>query len=346
MAFGFVSDTFGQNVETKPKAPTDRRVATASKAISTFTGNIDGTEPTSFEVDDSSCTIIEELEHYYETFDAIVTVTGDYDYTDVSITYDLDMQLTIYEDSYDPENVLDNCVTRMDDSGTVTLSAETQYVFVVQPLFDSSFNTGDWEFTMDGPGDVNEGLIPVELAGFTAQADGRDVVLTWQTLSETNNTGFAVEQRASSTTWRDVAFVDGAGTTTQRQTYRYEVRNVPYGPHAFRLRQVDIDGTATTTVPVEVDVRFADAYAVAAYPNPVTNGQNAIIDITARDGQRVSVSVYDMLGRRVTSLFDGEVTARNTERLTLPVRGMASGVYLVRVVGERFASTSRITVVR
>jgi hypothetical protein len=135
---------------------------TQAQVTSTFTGNIDGTEPESYEVDDSTCTIIETLFHYYETYEMYVTVSGAYDYTDLSIFYDLDMQLTVYTDSYDPSSVLTNCVTRYDDSGTFNLMAGQQYIFVVQSLFHDSFNTGDWEFEMVGPGSVIMGTVPVE----------------------------------------------------------------------------------------------------------------------------------------------------------------------------------------
>jgi hypothetical protein len=37
---------------------------------------------------------------------------------------------------------------------------------------------------------LDDGAIPVELAGFTAATDDADVLLSWRTLSETNNAGF------------------------------------------------------------------------------------------------------------------------------------------------------------
>jgi len=142
-------------------------IASASvqaQVTTTFSGNIDGSEPLSFEVDNSSCTVVEPLDHFYETFPAFVTSSGTYTYSDLSILFDLDMQLTIYTNSYDPTSVLTNCVTRMDDSGTVTLQAGQQYIFVVQNLFDGSpsdpFATGDWEFTMTGPGPITQGSAP------------------------------------------------------------------------------------------------------------------------------------------------------------------------------------------
>jgi hypothetical protein len=191
------------------------------------------------------------------------------------------------------------------------------------------------------------GTIPVELTGLTATATGEQAVtLTWQTATETNNAGFAVEQREGSGRWREVAFVGGAGTTTEAQTYRHTLANVPYGRHAFRLRQVDFDGTSAPSEAVEVAVELAGTYALAAYPNPVAGGQRATIDVTAREAQAVTVALYDVLGRRVAVLYDGEVAASETERVALPLRGLATGVYLVRAVGERFMATRRLTVVR
>jgi hypothetical protein len=195
-----------------------------------------------------------------------------------------------------------------------------------------------------------QGTIPVELTGLAAQADGQAVTLTWQTATETNNAGFAVEQREESGPdagrWREVAFVAGAGTTDAPQTYRRTLANVPYGAHAFRLRQVDFDGTATPSQEVEVTVELADAYALAAYPNPLPGSAEGTLDVTVREAQRVEAALYDVLGRRVAVLFDGEVAASDTERLTLSARGLASGVYVVRVVGERFSATRRVTIVR
>jgi hypothetical protein len=45
-------------------------------------------------------------------------------------------------------------------------------------------------------------------------------------------------------------------------------------------------------------------------------------------------------------LHDGAVPAQETLRLGVPMRGLASGVYVVRAAGERFTATRRLTVVR
>ena len=192
----------------------------------------------------------------------------------------------------------------------------------------------------------SDGALPVELASFTARADGPDAVLTWQTRSETNNAGFAVETRVEGNTWREVGFVGGAGTTTEARTYTFHAEQVGYGTHAFRLQQVDFDGTPTRSEAVEVTLGLEVPYAVAAYPNPVRPGAQATVDVAVRAAQDVTVAVYDVLGRRVRVLHDGPMAAQATTPLAFEAAGLASGVYLVRVTGERFSTTRRLTLVR
>jgi hypothetical protein len=83
--------------------------------------------------------------------------------------------------------------------------------------------------------------LPVELTSFEAQADGDAVVLRWTTLTETNNAGFEVEQRTDST-WTQVGFAEGFGTTTEPRAYVYRIEAVAPGLHGFRLKQIDYDG--------------------------------------------------------------------------------------------------------
>ena len=195
--------------------------------------------------------------------------------------------------------------------------------------------------------------LPVELTAFTATADGADAVLTWQTASETNNAGFHVEQRQPDgtsrqdvSTWKSLGFVEGAGTTTEPQDYRFRVRSAGYGEQAFRLRQVDTDGTESLSDVQTVRITPTEAVAVSAYPNPFGNGQPARITVTPREAQQVTVDVFDMLGRRVARLHDGRLNAGEATTLTLSGAQHASGVYFVRVVGEQFQTTTRLTLVR
>jgi len=175
--------------------------------------------------------------------------------------------------------------------------------------------------------------------------------LQWTTASETNNAGFYVQTQplsANSTitasAWTDLGFVEGKGTTNAAQSYQFETGEMQYGTHAFRLSQVDTDGTETTTDPVTVDVQLDRAYAVEApYPNPSSG--HATLPVTVRESQRVRVTLYDILGRRVATVHDQEMRGQDTQAIQLDTGRLASGTYFVRVQGDDFITTERMTVV-
>ena len=60
--------------------------------------------------------------------------------------------------------------------------------------------------------------------------------------------------------------------------------------------------------------------------------------------ERVRVSVHDALGRRLAEAFDGDVVGAVT--VAVDVSALATGLYLVRIEGDSFAETRRLTVVR
>ncbi len=60
---------------------------------------------------------------------------------------------------------------------------------------------------------------------------------------------------------------------------------------------------------------------------------------------RVTLAVYDALGREVARLVDGERPAGRYE-VVLDGAGLPSGLYLVRLTAEGFAQTRRVTLLR
>lgn len=78
-------------------------------------------------------------------------------------------------------------------------------------------------------------------------------------------------------------------------------------------------------------------------PNPSTGA--ARLQLTVRETQPVRAAVYDVLGREVAVLHEGTLDGQTPTTLrtksTLP-----AGTYFVRVQGDTFASTRRLTVVR
>jgi len=188
--------------------------------------------------------------------------------------------------------------------------------------------------------------LPVELSNFEAALSNQSVVLQWRTMSETNNSGFRVQHKPpSGDSWSTLSFVEGAGTTTQPQDYQYKADDLGYGRHQFRLAQVDQDGSRSTTKTVEAEVSLNRAYEVSRiYPNPVR--QQGTLDLTVKEAQEVTGRLYDVLGREQGILFNRPLSADQTETIQLDTDQLPSGQYFLRIEGEQFQVTRRVTVVK
>lgn len=187
-------------------------------------------------------------------------------------------------------------------------------------------------------------VLPVELAHFAGRADGDVALLTWTTVTETNNAGFFIQQATGPDAWTTIGQVEGAGTTSTLQRYQFRTGVLAPGEYSFRLRQVDTDGTASHSRPIDVNLGLSGAYRlVPPFPNP--SAGDAQLRLTVETTQAVEVAVFDVLGRKVATPHDGPVTGGSPATIYLG-SDLSPGLYLVRVEGERFRVTERLTIVR
>ena len=85
--------------------------------------------------------------------------------------------------------------------------------------------------------------------------------------------------------------------------------------------------------------------SVRVWPNPV-RASDVNLEVVSKTSHVLTVSVYDMLGRRVADLYSGPVTAGEIMPLSLPdavAASMAPGLYAVRAGAE---ATAFVSIVR
>ena len=190
--------------------------------------------------------------------------------------------------------------------------------------------------------------LPVELSGFEATLDGEDAVrLTWTTASETGNAGFRVQRKAGGAgggSWTTVGSAEGEGTTTTPTSYRYVDENLPYeaGQLTYRHKQVDTDGSAGYSKEVTVDREVTEVQLLGTYPNPAQ--QRATLRYAVPQRQDVKIHLYDILGRRIQIVVNGEQKGRHERQLD--VSRLASGVYFLRLAAGGKTRTQKLTIVR
>ncbi len=107
----------------------------------------------------------------------------------------------------------------------------------------------------------------------------------------------------------------------------------------------------TTTFPITTDAAVPveppgqDGYSLsAAYPNPFAG--NTRLSLSVSRAQHVTAEVLDVAGRRVVIAFDGLVSAGAVASIDISGADLPVGLYLVRVSGEDFSTTRRVSVVR
>jgi hypothetical protein len=178
--------------------------------------------------------------------------------------------------------------------------------------------------------------LPVQIASFYALAErAGGVRVEWTTLSETNNYGFTLERRAETAKeFTDIpgSFVRGQGTTLKSHLYSYTDKTATAGTWYYRLRQTDVDGTVHLTDPAEVTVTVAFPVATALvqnYPNPFNPLTR--IDYTVAAAGHIALKVFDVTGREVATLVDGQIEPGRYQA-TFDGSRYASGMYVVRLV--------------
>jgi hypothetical protein len=189
--------------------------------------------------------------------------------------------------------------------------------------------------------------LPVELAGFDARVNADAVTLTWKTASETGNAGFEVQRQAvNATSWSNLGFVEGSGTTSKPQTYRFEDASLPFATDSlrYRLKQVDADGTTHLSDPVTIARRTVDeADLRSVYPNPTTRRATVEVAIPNEAGD-ARLELFDLLGRKIHTLATGMESGRTTQ--TLEVSDLSPGVYFLRLRAAGTTTTQKLTIVR
>jgi choice-of-anchor B domain-containing protein len=96
---------------------------------------------------------------------------------------------------------------------------------------------------------------------------------------------------------------------------------------------------AADTPPGDVAVSLS-----APAPNPTHDRSSAIL--TVGRAQRVRAEVFDAMGRQVAVSFDGHVAAGSRTTLVFDAEDLPAGVYIVRVTGETFGTSARLSVVQ
>ncbi|MCI5073053.1 T9SS type A sorting domain-containing protein [bacterium] len=194
--------------------------------------------------------------------------------------------------------------------------------------YTNNNGTNEWVENLNASCGAPNTPLPIELGEFTAQLTNNDqhVLLSWETITEINNSGFYVQKFSSvDRTYKDIAFIDSKaanGNSSQPINYTFIDPFPTQGSNLYRLKQVDVDGETfshSKTVAIGFDAIYLDSFFV--YPNPTAD----LIKINYASAYD-SISIYTQEGKR---LLHAEGSDEIKEEYNLGSYQQNNGVFFI-----------------
>ena len=155
--------------------------------------------------------------------------------------------------------------------------------------------------------------------------------MTWETSSEVNNKGFQIEHSTDGKEFIPIGWVEGEGTTTESQSYRYIHNNPTTGLNYYRLAQKDNDNSINYS-DIRA-VRFVEQLnEVSLYPNPIKNGESPTLQVYMDKEQLADIRVFDTAGKLLYQ--QQQELSIGFNQIILDTKNLSQGLYLVNLSYE------------
>jgi len=218
-----------------------------------------------------------------------------------------------------------------------------------------------------------DNALPVELTSFTASVGTQQIYLKWRTASENENSGFEIWRKNDSENEYELLdsylsdnALRGLGNSSSGREYIYKDANVFSGEtYLYKLFDIGLSGKRNELRRLSVD--FVPAMLTKNitgtlpstvrltqnWPNPFNQSTRIRFSLPALAGQNsasVSLTVYDIRGRVVKKLFNGQLVSGNYSAFwdgkNQNAADVASGTYIYGLKANDKMIFKRMTLVR
>lgn len=185
-----------------------------------------------------------------------------------------------------------------------------------------------------------DGPMKIDLLALTGRRVDDVVVLEWSTISEEGNDFFTIEKSSDSRHFEAIGRVDGAGNSNEKRNYYFIDKQAVNGINYYRLKSTAQDGRVEYSSVVSVLMPQKDPTTISFYPNPVSTHLN--VEVSANyDKNNLRLELFDMTGRLALSQT---LDMTDSFSHSVSVQDLAKGAYLVKVVGQTYVQTQKITI--
>lgn len=164
--------------------------------------------------------------------------------------------------------------------------------------------------------------LPIELISFDAKCNINNVIISWKTATETNNSHFNLERSINGYDFTSIARIEGAGNSNSPKEYTYTDKNQPNTQVYYRITQVDFNGTFKTYNPKVVNCGSMPS-DVIIQPNPFKES----FIIKGLNEEQVTFKIINMQGQLV---YQNTRIASEMEQLNMSF--LAPGLYALAII--------------
>ncbi len=146
--------------------------------------------------------------------------------------------------------------------------------------------------------------LAVELADFKVAALSTTNLISWTTLTESNNEGFSLYRAEDGVNFEKIAWIEGAINSTTTITYEYHDSAPLFGKNYYSISMEDTGGSTTFSDVVVVSrEEMEDRFNVLAVQNPVANDMLQVTFANNTTGTFEYV-IYNASGKTVATGTD------------------------------------------
>ena len=191
-------------------------------------------------------------------------------------------------------------------------------------------------------------VLPVEIASFCHRLVDGLIHLEWITATEKSNFGFDIERKQldmPSSGWERLGFVKGNGNSNSPKYYSFSDNFSTSGNLAYRLKQIDSDGSFSYSNTIIVQTRF-NSYAFELgqnYPNPFNPSTK--FNYTLAEAGEVKITLHNLLGQTIRDILN-ETQSAGIYTQSLDLTNLPSGVYYYKIATRNYNSTKKLTLLK
>ena len=266
-------------------------------------------------------------------------------------------------------DTIENVKTKVQDKEGI--APENQYLYFNSQLLEDGNTLSFYNIIKENTIELYDAPLPVELISFSAVFITDGIELNWQTATEVNNYGFEIERASTSLShhdslaeareWTTIAFVPGNGNSNSPKDYQFIDESAfdnPTDSINYRLKQIDTNGAfeyygTIITIDVSQFITSIDENSIDAIPTEYELAQNypnpfnpsTTINAAVPESGKFTINVFNILGQKVTTLFNGELNA-GYHSFNFDASQLATGIYFYAFHGKNIKIAKKMSLMK